>query len=90
MVRDSGLDLQNLRNDKANYEQTALFEACAFKDQGKAARLVQFFLDQGVSPTQEDTLKQLPLFYAVREGHNDIVDLLIRRGSNPNHIDIYG
>ena len=32
MVRDCGLDLQNLRNDKINYEQTALFEACAFKD----------------------------------------------------------
>jgi len=26
----------------------------------------------------------------VREGHNDIIDILIRCGSNPNHIDIYG
>lgn len=51
---------------------------------------MNFFLDQGVSPTQEDTLKQLPLFYAVREGHNEIIDMLIRRGANSNHIDIYG
>lgn len=57
MVRESGLDLQNLRNDKLNYEQTALFDACAFKDQVKATRLVHFFLDQGVNPLQEDNLK---------------------------------
>ena len=56
MVRELGLDLQNLRNDKANYEQTVLFEACAFKDQIKATRLVKFFLDQGVSPIVQDTL----------------------------------
>ncbi len=90
MVRECGLDLQNLRNDKVNYEQTALFEACAFKDHAKASRLVQFFLDQGVDPLQEDNLKQLPLFYAVREGHNDIIDLLIQRRSDVNHIDTYG
>jgi len=32
----------------------------------------------------------LPLFYAVREGHDEIIDILIQAGSNPNHIDMYG
>ena len=77
MVRDFGLDLQNLRNDRQNYEQTALFEACAFKDKVKATRFVRFFLEQGVNPTVQDTLQQLPLFYAVREGHDEIIDILI-------------
>jgi len=45
MVRDFGLDLQSLRNDRQNYEQTALFEACAFKDRVKATRFVKFFLE---------------------------------------------
>jgi ankyrin repeat protein len=52
--------------------------------------LVQFLLEQGVEPTIEDNLKQLPLFYAVREGHNELIELLVQKGSQVNHVDIYG
>jgi ankyrin repeat protein len=52
--------------------------------------LVRFFLEQGVDCTTEDKLNQLPLYYAVREGHNLIIDLLLKHNTNVNHLDTYG
>lgn len=56
MVNNFGLDVSSVRNDAANFLQTPLFEACAIKDEDKALRLVQFLLDQGVSPHVHDEL----------------------------------
>jgi ankyrin repeat protein len=60
------------------------------KDQVKAIRLVNYFISHGVDPAQEDGLKQIPLFYATREGHNELIDLLVNNKSNVNHLDTYG
>lgn len=90
MVNQYGLDVSTLQNDAENFNQTPLFEACAAKDQEKALILAKFFIGQGVSPTQQDRLNQLPLYYAVREGHTELIDLLLSQGSSVNHLDIYG
>jgi ankyrin repeat protein len=84
-----GLDISNLQNDQA-FKQTPLFDACAIKDQERCIKLVRFFIEKGVKATQEDSLKQLPIYYAVREGHSSAIDILIKEGSNVNHLDTYG
>lgn len=30
------------------------------------------------------------MFYAAREGHVDVIKLLLQHGCNPNHVDTYG
>ena len=35
-------------------------------------------------------MNQIPLYYAVREGHGQLIDLLLKGGSNVNHLDTYG
>jgi len=90
MVNNYGLEVASLRNDAENFHQTPLFEACAIKDQDKALRLVQFLLSQGVNPAQSDDLNQLPLYYAVREGHTQIIDIFVHENKiNVNHLDTY-
>lgn len=45
----------------------------------------------GVKPDQPDNLNQTPLFYAAREGKNQLVDFLVNEGScKVNHVDAYG
>ena len=44
----------------------------------------------GADPRKEDDLKQIPLFYAAREGYNKVVNLLIDSGSDVNRSDKYG
>lgn len=43
-----------------------------------------------MNPKTEDKLNQIPLYYAVREGHGQLIDLLLKGGSNVNHLDTYG
>ena len=50
----------------------------------------EVLIEMGVLPTTQDTLNQIPLYYAVREGHQDVIALLITSGSNVNHLDTYG
>jgi ankyrin repeat protein len=38
----------------------------------------------GVNPAQQDSLKQTTLYYASREGKNQLIDWLIENGCNPN------
>lgn len=90
MVDSYGLDCATLQNDVINFHQTPLFEAAAIKDEDKALRLAQFFIEQGVDPKKEDKLNQIPLYYAVREGHRQLIELLLKNGSNVNHLDTYG
>lgn len=51
---------------------------------------MKFFVEQGVDPNQEDLLLQLPIYYAVREGHSQVIDLLLNKMKNVNHLDTYG
>lgn len=56
-VKSMGIDVKNLRNDKENFEQTPLFEACALKSPSVALQLVKYLLDCGVDAKQQDNLK---------------------------------
>ena len=51
---------------------------------------MNFLIEQGVDPKTQDSLSQLPLYYAVREGHSKIIDLLLSKGCDVNHLDTYG
>ena len=90
MVNQYGLDVASMRNDAANFMQTPLFDACAIKEQDKALKLVKYLLEQGVCPSTQDELKQLPIFYAAREGHTQVIELLLKQNINVNHLDTYG
>jgi hypothetical protein len=37
-----------------------------------------------------DSLKQSPIYYAVKEGHSSLINFLLSNGCNVNHLDIYG
>lgn len=84
-----GIDVKHLIND-ASFDQTPLFEASACKDQDKALRLCNFFMEQGVACTTQDSLKQLPIFYAVREGNLGLIETFVGKGAPINHVDTYG
>ena len=57
-----------------------LTDAISVGDASKVADLI----DNGAGVDQCDTLGQLPMFVATRDGKNEIVRLLIARGANPN------
>ena len=40
--------------------------------------------------TTTDSLKQSPIYYAVKEGHPNLINFLLSNGCNVNHLDIYG
>jgi len=44
-------------------------------------------MEMGYNPNHLDNMKQTPLFYAAREGKNEIIKLLISNGANINHAD---
>ena len=52
--------------------------------------MARVLLEMGVSPSQRDTLNQTTLYYASREGKNQLIDFLLEHGCNPNQIDNYG
>lgn len=52
--------------------------------------MAQLLAEMGVKPNQQDTLQQIPLYYAVREGHIELIDFLIKNGCSVNHLDTYG
>lgn len=52
--------------------------------------MVEYLISQGVDPIANDTLNQTPLFYASREGKLALVDLFLKNGCQPNHLDTYG
>ena len=45
--------------------------------------------DMGADPNKEDDLKQIPLFYAAREGYNKVINLLLDHGCDVNRSDKY-
>jgi len=89
MIGEHGIDVANLY-DEAAFKQSPLFSACVIKDSKSSLRMSEVLIEMGVLPTTQDTLNQIPLYYAVREGHQDVIALLIKSGSNVNHLDTYG
>ena len=90
MVREYGLDLSTLIDEPKNFSQTPIFSACVVKGEENSLKMVQVLIDLGCDPNREDDLKQIPLFYASREGYNKVVNLLISHGADVNRSDKYG
>lgn len=67
-----------------------MFSASLIPDDNTAVKMGQILKEMGVNPGQPDTLNQTPLYYAIREGKNQLADYLILNGCNINHIDTYG
>lgn len=56
----------------------------------RSLKILQFFINKGVSPNYSDILNQTVLFYIAREGKINCVDYLVNLGCNVNHKDEYG
>jgi ankyrin repeat protein len=72
------------------FESNVISSACTIKNEDSSLKMVKLFLQLGVKVNQSDKLTQTPLFYAAKEGHLSVIDLLVEKGCNPNHIDNYG
>lgn len=77
--------------DEANFKQTPMFSASLVQGDENAVRMARVLKELGVKPDQPDTLNQTALYYACREGKNQLVDFLVQEGGcNVNHLDTYG
>ena len=76
MVQEMGFNVATM-NDEQSFKQNALFSACVVPDKNNSFKIVQYLLQQGIPATQADTLSQIPLFYASREGNVDVINLLL-------------
>jgi len=56
----------------------------------RCLKILQFFIEKGVSPTYTDILSQNVLYYIAREGKINCVDYLVNLGCNVNQRDEYG
>lgn len=90
MVREYGIDLGTLIDEPKNFSQSAIFSACVIKDEETSLKMCQVLMEMGADPRKDDDLKQIPLFYAAREGYSRVCRLLIERGSDVNRQDKYG
>ena len=52
--------------------------------------MIDFLMQQGVRASVADHLNQTPLYFAAREGKSALVELLVKQGCPPNHVDCYG
>lgn len=56
-----------------------------------ALKIINILLSGGLSfHTSCDSLRQSPIYYAVKEGHPNLINFLLTNGCNVNHLDIYG
>ena len=91
MITEMQIDVKNVVDELKNFSQTLLFQACVIRDPSQAFRMVQMLSAHGVDAKKEDTLKQTPLFYAARQGNQDIVTFLCKEGGDQvNRQDKYG
>ncbi|CDW71912.1 bromodomain containing protein [Stylonychia lemnae] len=88
-INRAGIEASNLV-DETNFKQTLVFSATLIPDDARSVQMVQVLKQLGVSPSQPDTLSQTALYYAAREGKNQLCDYLIENGCKVNHIDTYG
>lgn len=79
-------------DDSARFNQSLAFSACIIKDAELSLKMLKVLMEMGVDCQKEDSLKQIPLFYASREGHLNVISHLVNVGS-PNVLnrqDKYG
>ena len=77
MIRDFNIDCSSVVDEAKNFLQTPIFSACIVPDHELAFKMIKVLIEQGISPTKEDQLKQTPLFYACREGNEAAINFLI-------------
>ena len=49
--------------------------------------LCHLFLENGCKANHVDSYGQTPIFYTAREGHRNIMQMLIEKGGDPDHVD---
>ena len=81
ITRGSGIDLGQVVDEPKNFSQTLAFTACIIRDHEQAIKMMKVLVEMGVDPYKEDTLKQIPIFYAAREGNSSLISYLISLGS---------
>ena len=89
MVREYGIDIATLLDEQKNFSRTPIFAACVVKNEEASLKMCQVLIDMGADPNKEDDLKQIPLFYAAREGYNKVINLLLDHGGDVNRSDKY-
>lgn len=55
-----------------------MFSACVIKDAASSLAMVKALAELHVDPRKPDSLNQTALYYAVREGHSDVIDWLLQ------------
>lgn len=89
-MREYGIDISSFTDEAKNFSQSPIFSACVVKNEETSLKMCQVLIDMGADPNREDDLKQIPLFYAAREGYNKVINLLIDHGCDVNRSDKYG
>ena len=77
MVRESGIDITQVIDESARFSQTLVFSACIIRDAELSLKMIKVLVEMGVDCQKEDSLKQVPLFYAAREGHLNVLSYLV-------------
>lgn len=90
MVREYGIDLKTIIDEPKNFSQSPVFSACVIKNENISLKMCRVLIEMGADPTREDDLKQIPLFYAARDGYSSVVNYLIDQGCDVNRADKYG
>ena len=52
--------------------------------------MIKVLVSLGVDFLHKDNLKQSPLFYAAKNGHMKVIQILVENGVPLNDVDIYG
>ena len=85
------VDISCLTTDGPAFYQNGLYAAAQMKDEDKSLQMIRVLVQHGISIRScNDSLKQTPLYYAVREGHEKVIKMLVQGGLNVNHLDCYG
>ena len=87
-IQRFGVDAKKIYYD--TYKQTPIFYCSLIKDRTLCVQMLNFFKDQGVDLAYKDTLRQTALYYASREGINEMITCLVQAGCKLNDKDEYG
>ena len=90
MVREFNIDVSSVVDEAKNFHQHLVFTACVIKDVETSLKMIKVLIELGVDPKKEDSLKQTPIFYASREGLNEVISFLVEKGIEVNRQDKYG
>ena len=90
MVREFNIDVSSVVGEAKNFHQHLVFTACVIKDVETSLKMIKVLIELGVDPKKEDSLKQTPIFYASREGLNEVISFLVEKGIEVNRQDKYG